>query len=175
MDPREDQDDPAGGGRDADALGADRFEHLASPEAGWAVPGVTGLGAGRDDDGDGDSNDGASMDAGRFGGSQASEDPDRFLGCDALALLDELEGLNRRLSVVVASADAHACRRLAERLTPVLRALEATYDRAIGQAAAGGGFASAGHGTARTWLADATNVTRTAAGGVLADAEFLDR
>ena len=65
MDPREPEDRPrdAEGSRKAGALGADRFPHLASLEAGWAVPGVTGLGAGRVSEGgvDGDEVNGSDV------------------------------------------------------------------------------------------------------------------
>ena len=160
-----------------------RFANLASPEAGWAVPGVTGLDAGSesggadtDAAGDGAGADGgADDDLGRFGVSRAAADPDRFLGCDAVALLQEFDQLNERLSGVVGCADAHACRRLVERLTPTVRKLEALVGQAAGKTATGGGTDSCRHATPRVWLAYETRVTPTVAGAMLADQDFLDR
>ena len=147
-----------------------RFANLASPEAGWAVPGVTGLDTGGDVvDG------GAGVDDRGFGVSRASADPDRFLGYDAVALLAEFDELNARLATVVGCADAHACRRLVERLTPTVRRLEALVGQAAGKAATGGGTDSCRHATPRVWLAYETRVTQTVAGSMLADQEFLGR
>ena len=169
-----------------------RFANLASPEAGWAVPGVTGLDAGSDSDGsesrdDSDGTDsaaggtgagaevGADDDCGRFGVSRAGADPDRFLGCDAVALLQEFDELNERLAGVVRCSDAHACRRLVERLTPTVRKLEALVGQAAGKTATGGGTDSCRHSTPRAWLAYETRVTPTVAGSMLADQDFLNR
>ena len=172
-----------------------RFANLASPEAGWAVPGVTGLDAGSGYSGEsgdsesdcaetvsaGDAGDGAGADggagadSGRFGVSRVSADPDRFLGCDAVALLEEFDELNARLATVVGCADAHACRRLVERLTPTVRKLEALVGQAAGKAAVGGGTDSCRHATPRVWLAYETRVTPTVAGSMLADQDFLGR
>ena len=150
-----------------------RFANLASPEAGWAVPGVTGLDAGSNAGDQAD--DGTSDDNGGFGVSRATADPDRFLGFDAVALLEEFDELNARLATVVGCADAHACRRLVERLTPTVRKLEAIMGQAAGKAATGGGTDSCRHATPRVWLAYETRVTPTVAGSMLADQEFLDR
>ena len=173
-----------------------RFANLASPEAGWAVPGVTGLDAGSASDGSesggsesGSESDDADAAAGGtgaeaeggadddrgFGVSRAAADPDRFLGCDAVALLEEFDQLNERLATVVGCADAHAARRLVERLTPTVRQLEAMVGQAAGKAATGGGVDSCRHATPRVWLAYETRVTPTVAGSMLADQEFLDR
>ena len=147
-----------------------RFANLASPEAGWAVPGVTGLDTGGDV---ADSDTG--VDDRGFGVSRAGADPDRFLGYDAVALLHEFDELNARLAGVVGCADAHAARRLVERLTPTVRRLEALVGQAAGKAATGGGTDSCRHSTPRVWLAYETRVTPTVAGSMLADQQFLDR
>ena len=150
-----------------------RFANLASPEAGWAVPGVTGLDAGSNAGDEAD--DGTDDDYGRFGVSRAAADPDRFLGYDAVALLEEFDQLNERLATVVGCADAHAARRLVERLTPTVRRLEALVGQAAGKAATGGGTDSCRHSTPRVWLAYETRVTPTVAGSMLADQDFLGR
>ena len=154
-----------------------RFANLASPEAGWAVPGVTGLDASSESGGaDADAaDDDTGADDRGFGVSRATADPDRFLGCDAVALLQEFDQLNARLATVVGCADAHACRRLVERLTPTVRQLEALVGQAAGKAATGGGVDSCRHATPRVWLAYETRVTPTVAGSMLADQQFLDR
>ena len=168
-----------------------RFANLASPEAGWAVPGVTGLDAGSGFSGEsGDSESGGESggadtdsagdddtvaDDRGFGVSRATADPDRFLGYDAVVLLAEFDQLNERLATVVGCADAHACRRLVERLTPTVRKLEAMVGQAAGKTATGGGTDSCRHATPRVWLAYETRVTPTVAGSMLADQEFLDR
>ena len=150
-----------------------RFANLASPEAGWAVPGVTGFDAGSNEGDEAD--DSSVVDDPGFGVSRATADPDRFLGYDAVALLQEFDQLNERLAGVVGCADAHAARRLVERLTPTVRRLEALVGQAAGKAATGGGTDSCRHATPRVWLAYETRVTPTVAGSMLADQDFLDR
>ena len=152
-----------------------QFVSLASPEAGWAVPGVTGLDAGSESGGADAADDDTGADDRGFGVSRAGADPDRFLGFDAVALLQEFDELNERLATVVGCADAHACRRLVERLTPTVRQLEALVGQAAGKTARGGGTDSCRHSTPRVWLAYETRVTPTVAGSMLADQEFLDR
>ena len=163
-------------GEPAEPAYRNRFANLASPEAGWAVPGVTGLDASSESDGADSAAGGTGAEGGgHFGVSRAGADPDRFLGFDAVALLEEFDELNERLATVVGCADAHAARRLVERLTPVVRRLEALAGQAAGKAAAGGGTDSCRHATPRVWLAYETRVTQTVAGSMLADQQFLDR